>query len=67
MTPTPDNAPTMKTGRQWALDLGVRILDPDGWRRADGVTLDDPIRRLDFELRLMESTVQMPSLGFGDD
>lgn len=53
---------TTKTGRQWAADLGVTIIDPDGWRRADGVTLDDPIGRLDFEQRVMESTISMPAV-----
>jgi hypothetical protein len=53
---------TTKTGRQWAADLGVTILDPDGWRLADGVTLDDPITRLDFERRLIVSTIQMPAV-----
>lgn len=48
-----------KTGRAWAEALGVTILDPDGWRAGDGVTLNDPIDRLDFERRLMVSTVKM--------
>lgn len=36
---------------------GYTILDPDGWRRNDGVTMDTPITRADFRERLAECTI----------
>jgi hypothetical protein len=34
-----------------------QIFDPDGWRYNDGVTLDTPITKEDFQKRLNESTL----------
>ena len=55
----------MKSAHEWLKDPRVqdrpdrpfRIMDPDGWRRSDGVTLDDPISLQDFQERLMRSTI----------
>jgi hypothetical protein len=44
----------------WLKELGpdnYQILDPDGWRYDDGVTLDTPITKSDFDRRFNRSTV----------
>ena len=46
-----------RTGKVWAKELEVEILDPDGWRRGDGVTLSDKITLANFIDRLAESTI----------
>lgn len=46
-----------KTPEEWCELLGVRILDPDGWRQ-DSKSLTDPITRQEFESRLVTSTAQ---------
>jgi hypothetical protein len=48
-----------KTANEWILhnNLSIKILDADGWRRDDGVTLDTPISESDFNMRLSLSTI----------
>lgn len=49
-----------QSAADWLKELGYdeyTILDPDGWRYNDGVTLDTPINRSDFFKRFNESTV----------
>ena len=54
-----------KSAKEWLNDPRVQdtpgkvftILDDDGWRHADGVTLDDPVTWEDFNVRLGQSTV----------
>jgi hypothetical protein len=46
-----------KTALEWATIAGTTIIDPDGWRKKDGVTLDTPIDIIDFASRLSESTI----------
>jgi hypothetical protein len=49
----------LKTGRQWAHERGIEIIDPDGWR-SDGRDLNDHITKEDFEARIAISTVKKP-------
>jgi hypothetical protein len=50
-----------KTAAEWLAFLpeyeGLIIMDPDGWRHADGVTLESKISYSEFAQRLQESTV----------
>lgn len=50
-----------KTAHEWLQDPKYDyvefIMDPDGWRENDGVTLDTLINRADFERRLGVSTI----------
>jgi hypothetical protein len=46
-----------KTAYEWLKITGREIIDPDGWRRNDGVTMDTPITWSDFQGRLCESTI----------
>jgi hypothetical protein len=48
-----------KTGLEWAKINNVRIIDPDGWRENDGVDLDTPITKSDYNKRISLSTVMM--------
>lgn len=51
---------TKKSAYEWLKTdefLGIVILDPDGWRRSDGVSMQDRISYNDFCSRLNESTV----------
>lgn len=45
-----------KTPDIWCDVTGIRILDPDGWRRAGDPAWTDPITRLDFMERAGRST-----------
>jgi hypothetical protein len=50
----------LKDASEWLLFLynnEVRILDPDGWKLNDGVTLETKIRKQDFNDRLARSTI----------
>lgn len=47
-----------KSAHEWLKAESVQILDPDGWRYDDGVTMDTPISYTDFKRRLQESTVR---------
>lgn len=40
----------------WSAMYGVRILDPDGWRR-DGKDFDEPLTFDEWRDRMLESTV----------
>lgn len=42
----------------WADYFGVTIMDPDGWRRNDDVTVNTPITAQDFAIRYAQSTVE---------
>lgn len=48
---------TKLTAWEWIDLTGAQILDPDGWRHDDGVTMDTPITGEDFMNRLGECTV----------
>jgi len=48
---------TLRTGTDWAEYYGIAIMDPDGWRRNDGVTMETPITLLDFANRVWECTL----------
>lgn len=55
-----DNIFKKQTAWDWLkeLDYGkYTILDPDGWRYDDGVTMDTPITKSDFFTRFNASTV----------
>jgi hypothetical protein len=47
-----------KTAHEWAAKEGVKIVDYDGWRLNDGVTLDTPTTYSDFNKRLSYSIYQ---------
>lgn len=53
----------MKTykAEQWAYIYGIQLVDPDGWRKDDGVTLETPIGVFDFVNRANESTIEVIS------
>ena len=40
----------------WAKKIGVRIMDPDGWRN-DGKSLNVPLTKKEFDQRIVISTV----------
>ncbi len=46
-----------KSAHEWLKGEIVEILDPDGWRFKDGVTLDTPISYKDFCYRINLCTV----------
>jgi phospholipase C len=46
-----------KTAYEWSRQTPYTILDPDGWRENDGVTMDTPIKWSDFQRRLNKSTL----------
>lgn len=48
-----------KTAYEWCKLSGLVIVDPDGWRRDDGVTMDTPIKLDDFWERFQRSTTQL--------
>lgn len=49
---------TKKSAHEWLKEIpNTTILDADGWRYDDGVTLDTPIKWSDFQKRLNESTI----------
>lgn len=55
-----DNIFKKQSAWRWLEELGYNkysVLDPDGWRRGDNVTMETPITRSDFYNRLNESTV----------
>lgn len=56
------------SAQQWCERYGFSIqsviLDPDGWRRKDGVELHTPIEWYDFLDRLRESTVNVVAWDF---
>jgi hypothetical protein len=54
-----DKAFCKKSAHEWANDEPniIRIIDADGWRRDDGVTLDTPISYGDFCERINYSTI----------
>ena len=52
----------LKTPLEWAKEIGVRIIDADGWRweYGDGLQPKDfgePIDKIEFEQRAMRSTM----------
>ena len=53
--------PHRMTGREWAANLGDVIVDPDGWRRDDGVDFDrTPIARDEYKRRVVMCTMMLP-------
>lgn len=55
----------MKTALAWARELGIIILDPDGWRKNSPygyLSMETPITREDFDRRSAISTIG-PRLG----
>lgn len=50
----------LKTGLEWAREYGIKIIDPDGWRRNDGVTIDNTVIDEDeFVERVSQCTVSI--------
>jgi hypothetical protein len=55
------DGPVRKRPVQWAIEHGMSIADPDGWRRPDSPPFDQPITEDDFLDRMSTSTtVQLP-------
>lgn len=49
-----------KTSNEWfALHPEIKLIDPDGWRKNDGVTFDTLITEKEFIIRVGMSTVQL--------
>lgn len=52
-----------KTPQEWCRELGVQIMDPDGWRSKCGVfepkSFDEPITKHEFRVREGVSTVRL--------
>jgi len=48
----------VKTPDEWQDELGLIVLDPDGWRR-DGTSWTKPITREEFETKLASSTIDI--------
>lgn len=46
-----------KSAHEWLKDESVTMLDPDGWRYDDGVTMDTRISYKEFQKRLVQCTV----------
>lgn len=46
-----------KSGLEWLKGEIVELLDPDGWRLDDGVTLETPITYEEFSRRIPYCTV----------
>ena len=49
----------LQTAWEWNKELyddSITIMDPDGWRRNEGVTMDVPITQEDFQERLSHCT-----------
>ena len=47
----------LKKPEEWEEISGIRVVDPDGWRR-DGASFDEPCTQAQFRKRCGESTVQ---------
>lgn len=55
-----DNIFKKQSAWKWLEELNYgkyTILDPDGWRYNDGITMDTPISKSEFHRRFSESTV----------
>jgi hypothetical protein len=50
------------TGWEWLEFFDIEMLDDDGWRKADGVTLDASITLEEFGDRISVSTIRPPRL-----
>ena len=48
-----------KSAHEWLKDEAVTMMDPDGWRYNDGVTLDTAISYSEFQKRLVQCTVSV--------
>jgi hypothetical protein len=48
-----------KNAHEWAAKEGIEIVDYDGWRLNDGVTLDTPTTYSDFNKRLSYSNINI--------
>lgn len=46
----------LKTPETWMTELGIEILDPDGWRSPTAKDWDEPITRAEFEERAATCT-----------
>jgi len=46
-----------KSAYEWLKGETVTVLDADGWRDNDGVTMDTPISYKEFQKRLVRCTV----------
>jgi hypothetical protein len=53
------NADTLRTPDEWANDLGIHILDPDGWRGPNGRNFSDPIAADEFDRRVWMCTIRL--------
>jgi len=49
----------MKTGPEWAEELGAHILDPDGWDRRTDEYHTMRVTREDFDRRVRMCTIDM--------
>ena len=47
----------LRPSAEWAAEAGITILDPDGWRGADGRPFADPISHDEFLRRMTISTI----------
>ncbi len=52
-----DRIYTKKPATEWLEEENIQMIDPDGWREDDGVTLDTPIKYSEFQRRLNLSTI----------
>jgi hypothetical protein len=53
------------TGYEWLEFFDIEMIDPDGWRKNDNVTLDDLIDIEEFVDRINISTIRPPRLMSG--
>lgn len=58
---------TLRPGSEWASLHGVKILDNDGWRRNDGVSLSTPITAEDYDSRIADCTVLITTNSLSGD
>ena len=48
-----------KTAQEWCKLSGLEIVDPDGFRGSDGVTVETPIKLDDFWARFQRCTTRL--------
>lgn len=62
----PPTGEVYKTAGEWlALHPEITIIDPDGWRRNDGVTFDTRITEQEFTIRVGMCTIWIRNNLFG--
>ena len=55
----PTSTAELKSAHEWETELGIVIHDADGWRGLDAPSMDDPITRAEFLLRMSMSTISL--------